>query len=149
MIHDDYLLNLWDDFKTFGNYTLLTGYIHDYFFLGAEDPRTLFGVWQNPEIRTRRFYQISGGQFAISRELFLKSGGFDEDIIYGGVEDIYFGHTIEKKFKEAKIIFSKKYKVNHVPHKSSAAHLETYKSESMSCFKDTEFYNAIYLKEER
>jgi cellulose synthase/poly-beta-1,6-N-acetylglucosamine synthase-like glycosyltransferase len=149
MITENHLINMWSDFQLYGNNTVLSGYINNYFFNGCEDTRLIYGIWQNPDRQTRRFYQLSGGHFGISRELFLKTGGFDEDLIYGGVEDIYFGHTIAKNFTQARIVFSHKYTVNHVPHESSSAHLESHKSESMSCFKDTEFYKAIYLEEER
>lgn len=149
LVNDNYFTNLWEDFKCYGRDTILTGYIHDYFSTGTEDPRSLYGVWENPDLPTRRLCQLSGGQFAISRDLFLMSGGFDEDLIYGGVEDIHFGYKLAKNYESAKIIFSRKYQVHHIPHENSAAHLETFKSESISCLKDTDFYNYIYLEEER
>ena len=37
---------------------------------------------------TGRFYQLAGGNMAIAKSVFLETPGFDEDLIYGGVEDL-------------------------------------------------------------
>ena len=139
----DYVENLFSEFKKYGKSTVITGYVHDYFYEGSEDPRVAFGAWEMPDRPTRRFLQLAGGHMAIDRTLFFNLGGFDEDLIYGGVEDIYFGYQLSKN-TDLSIVFSSKVRVHHIPHPVGLAHAQPNLSYQIAAFKDTEFYK-IYV----
>ena len=140
---EDYVETLFSEFKKYGKYAVITGYIHDYFYKGAEDPRVAFGAWETPDRLTRRFLQLAGGHMAIDRTLFFNTGGFDEDLIYGGVEDIFFGYQLSKN-PDLSIVFSSKLRVRHIPHPVGLAHAEPILSYRVAAFKDPEFYK-VYI----
>ena len=112
-----------DAFRAFGPRAVLCGYIWDYHFAGCPDPRTEFGVWERPGQPTRRFYQLAGGNMAITRELFSETAGFDEDLIYGGVEDLLFGYHIGK-LPNTSVVFLPGMEGRHIPHPPSPAHAD-------------------------
>lgn len=140
---EDYVETLFEEFKKYGKSAVITGYIHDYFYKGAEDPRVAFGAWETPDRPTRRFLQLAGGHMAIDRTLFFNSGGFDEDLIYGGVEDIYFGYQLSKN-PDLSIVFSSKVRVHHIPHPVGLAHAEPQLSYRVAAFKAPDFYK-VYI----
>jgi Glycosyl transferase family 2 len=109
-------------FTQFGDRIVQTGYILGYHFEGLPDPRTEFGVWENPGILTRRFYQVAGGNLAIARNLFDETPGFDEDLIYGGVEDLLFGYHVSQ-IPGTSVVFNREMDVHHIPHPPGGAHL--------------------------
>lgn len=109
-------------FSRFGDRSLQTGYVFGYYFEGSPDPRTEFGVWENPGVPTRRFYQVAGLNMAIARELFNETPGFDEDLIYGGVEDLLFGYHVGL-IPGTSIVFNREMEVHHIPHPVGGAHL--------------------------
>lgn len=143
-----YVEDLYSEFKKYGNQTVLTGYIFDYFYKGCEDPRGAFGAWENPDRKTRRFLQLAGGHMAIDRKLFFDVGGFDEDLIYGEVEDTYFGYVLSKN-PDLSIVFSTKMVVRHIPHPVGLAHGEPSLSYSVSAFKSPDFFKTYVLDGKR
>src|SRR5207245_507604 len=84
LVNEGYLDAVLRGFERYGDRVVQCGYIWDYHFKGCPDPRLEFGVWENPGGVTQRFFQVAGGNMAISRRLFDESPGFDEDLIYGG-----------------------------------------------------------------
>lgn len=86
-----------EQFENYGDRLVQCGYIWDYHFVGCPDPRVEFGVWERPNRPTRRFYQVAGGNLAISRSVYFETPGFDEDLIYGGVEELLFGYHLSKE----------------------------------------------------
>lgn len=121
ILNPKYLKSMMDQFQQFGNRVILTGYLNDYHYKGSEDPRVAWGVWENPDVLTSRFLCIAGGNMAIHRDLFFEIGGFDEDLIYGGVEDIVFGY-LASQLPDTKVIYSSGMTVSHIPHPEGLAH---------------------------
>jgi Glycosyl transferase family 2 len=141
---ENYVESLFGTIKKYDDLTLISGYIEDYFYESCEDPRVAFGVWENPNRKTSRFLQLAGGHFVISRSLFFEVGGFDEDLIYGEVEDTLFGFLVGQ-IPETSIVFSSDVRVKHVPHKVGLAHSEPSRSFEIAALKYPEFYQAYVL----
>ncbi len=110
-------------FSEFGDRIVQAGYVWDYFFTGCPDARTEFGIWENPGHLTSRFYQVAGLNMAIARNLFFETPGFDEDLIYGGVEDILFGYHVGLLPNTA-VLFNREMEVRHIPHPPAGAHAD-------------------------
>ena len=126
-------------FSQFGDRTVQTGYIIGYYFDGSPDPRAEFGVWENPGILTRQFYQLASGNMAIARNLFEEIRGFDEDLIYGGVEDLLFGYHVGL-MPATSIVFNREMEARHMPHPVGGAHLNTTHTWEIVKRKWPEFY---------
>lgn len=118
--HIDHVLRL---FRQFGDRMVLAGHVSDYYYAGSPDPRRQFGVWERPDRPTKRFLQLASGNMAISRALFLESPGFDEDLIYGELEDTLFGWQIGR-LPGTEILFSTTLAATHVPHPPGPAHAD-------------------------
>ncbi|WP_448207925.1 glycosyltransferase family 2 protein [Azospirillum sp. sgz302134] len=110
-------------FRAFGERAVLAGHVSSYYFEGSPDPRQQFGVWERPDRPTRRFYQLASGNMAISRALFLETPGFDEDLIYGELEDTLLGWHIGQ-LDGTSIVFSTAMAARHVPHPPGPAHAD-------------------------
>jgi GT2 family glycosyltransferase len=130
-------------FSKFGDRIVQAGYIFGYFFDGCPDPRTEFGVWENPELLTRRFYQVASGNMAIARDLFNETPGFDEDLIYGGVEDLLFGYHVGL-IPGTAIVFNREMEVHHIPHPAGSAHLNERRTWEIVKCKWPEFYTDYF-----
>ena len=91
ILNKKYIDSVLKGFKRHGDRTVFTGYLNDYFYEGCDDPRIAFGVWESPDIPCNRFLSLAAGNMAMSRTLFEEVGGFDEDLIYGEVEDTLMG----------------------------------------------------------
>lgn len=148
IFHKNYVETLFSEYKKYGKYSILTGYINDYHFKGSLDPRTAWGVWEKPNRRTKRFYCLAGGHMAIDRNIFFNSGGFDEDLIYGGVEDVYYGYKLSKNYRNS-IVFSTNLYVHHIPHPVGGAHSRTDLSLSILKVKDPLFFEKYIINNER
>jgi len=135
-------------FHEYGNRMILTGYLQDYHYIGCEDPRVAWGVWERPDIPSKRFLSIAGGNMAIHRNLFFEVGGFDEDLIYGDAEDILFGYLIGKQ-QGTSVIYSKGMTVRHIPHPMGLAHRDLSPSWDIISTKYEEFYKTFFLKGNR
>ena len=140
LISPQFINNMLINLQNYGKNLVQSGYIHDYYFKGCPDPRTEFGVWEMPNRPTRRFYQLAGGCMAISRELFFQTTGFDEDLIYGGVEDLLFGYHLGK-LSDTQILFNRQMESWHIPHPPSGAHAEPMKSWNIVKKKYPDFYH--------
>jgi glycosyltransferase involved in cell wall biosynthesis len=136
----DYVDAVLAAFQQWGRRTVQCGYIRDYRCAGATDPRTEFGVWENPGVPTSRFYQIAGGNMAIAKELFVETGGFDEDLIYGGVEDLLFGYQLSL-LPRAAVRFDRRMEGSHLPHPPSLAHADVAATWEVVRVKYPEFHN--------
>jgi len=145
LLHSDFLDSMLQGFRTFGERVVQCGYIWDYHFVGCPDPRVEFGVWSKPNRLTRRFYQVAGGNLAISRSLFFETPGFDEDLIYGGVEDLLFGYHLSKLPATA-VMFNDRMQSRHIPHPPAGAHTDPRKSWDMVQLKWPEFYDEYIVK---
>jgi len=145
---NDYVENLYSEYLKYGPRTVITGYISDYFYNGCPDPRVAFGAWENPNRKTKRFLQLAGGHMAISRDLFSRVGGFDEDLIYGEVEDTFYGFLLSKE-PDVDIVFSTKVNVRHVPHPLGLAHQSPEESFRVAAFKAPDFYKTYVLDGKR
>jgi glycosyltransferase involved in cell wall biosynthesis len=132
-------------FQQYGDSLIQCGYIWDYHFVGCPDPRLEFGVWEKPNRLTNRFYQLAGGNMAISRILFDKSPGFDEDLIYGGVEDLLFGYHLSK-LPATQIMFNKNMLSWHIQTPPSGAHADPGKTWDIVKKKWPEFHDAYINK---
>jgi glycosyltransferase involved in cell wall biosynthesis len=132
-------------FDHVGDRVVQTGYIWDYHFKGCPDPRTEFGVWEIQGGVSHRFFQVAGGNMAISRALFLETPGFDEDLIYGGVEDLLFGYHVGQLPNTA-IHFSREMLTWHIPHPPSLAHANPRASWDVVKVKYPEFYDAYIVR---
>jgi GT2 family glycosyltransferase len=132
-------------FRKHGERILQCGYIWDYFFAGCPDPRTQFGVWENPEHLTKRFFQVASGSLAISKELFVESGGFDEELTFGEVEDIQFGYQLGRLRRTA-MYFNREMECRHIPHPPSLAHADPENSWNIVKTKYPEFYDQYIVQ---
>ena len=117
----------------------INGPISDYHFIGCPDPRVEFGVWEMPSRPTQRFYQLAGGNMAISRNLYFETPGFDEDLIYGGVEDLLLGYHLSK-LPAVSVMFNDQTQSWHIPHPPGGAHADPQKSWQIVQHKWPEFY---------
>ncbi|MDA8191109.1 MAG: glycosyltransferase family 2 protein [Gammaproteobacteria bacterium] len=124
ILSPNYLQAMMDQFHRFGDRVILTGYLKDYHYKGCEDPRSAWGVWENPDTYSSRFLSIAGGNMAIHRRLFSEVGGFDEDLIYGGVEDILFGY-LASQLPDTGVVYSSGMTATHIPHPEGLAHART------------------------
>ncbi len=124
----------------YGERVLQSSYIEGYYFEGSPDPRAEFGVWEIPNRVTSRFSQLASTCFGISRRLFMESGGFDEDIIHGGVEDLAFGYHVGT-LPETGIVFNTEMQVKHIPHPPGTAHADPQASWQVVKLKCPEFYD--------
>ncbi|WP_454021047.1 glycosyltransferase family 2 protein [Azospirillum sp. Marseille-Q6669] len=132
-------------FGKHGDRLLQTGYIWDYFFAGADDPREEFGVWDCPDAPSDRFLHLAAGSAAIARALFLESGGFDEDLIYGGWEDIEFGHRVGTRPGTA-MVYNTGMECRHIPHPPSPRLSATDLSKEICRIKHPDFYELYFVK---
>lgn len=144
LVREDHIDTVLGSIREHGPLVAQVGYIWDYSFPGSPDPRTPFGVWENPGV-CRRFYQLASGNFAVSRQLFDAAGGFDEDLIYGGVEDICFGYQIGCVPGSA-MNFNPSMEGWHLPHPPSVAHANTERSWEIARRKHPDFYDAYYAR---
>ncbi len=145
LVCETYIDEVLTGFYKYGDRVVQCGYIWDYHFKGCPDPRTEFGVWENPDCLTNRFYQIAGGNMAISKRLFMETKGFDEDLIYGGVEDLLFGYHISL-LPATSIYFNKEMETWHIPHPPSLAHADPQKSWEVVKIKYPEFYHQYIIR---
>lgn len=132
-------------FERFGDRVVQTGYIWDYHFTGCPDPRTEFGVWDIQDGVSHRFYQLAGGNTAISRSLFFETPGFDEDLIYGGVEDLLFGYHVAQRPNTA-VYFNRDMLTWHIPHPPGLAHANPQASWDVVKVKYPEFHDAYIVR---
>jgi hypothetical protein len=132
-------------FDNWGDRVVHCGYIWDYHFQGAPDPRTEFGVWENPGGLTGRFYQVAGGNMAIAKGLFLETPGFDEDLIHGGVEDLLFGYHVSQ-LPRTSVRFDPEMVSWHVPHPPSPAHADVKGSWDVVKVKHPDFYDQYIVR---
>jgi glycosyltransferase involved in cell wall biosynthesis len=139
MIGEGFFDAMLEQFERFGDRLVQCGYVSDYHFEGSPDPRERFGVWEWPDRPTRRFYQVAGGCLAIARSLYDETPGFDEDLIYGGVEDILFGYHLSKLPGTA-VYFNSKMQSRHIPHPPGGAHADPAKTWEIVRQKWPEFY---------
>ena len=145
MVSPQYFDAMLEEFHRYGNRTVQCGYIEDYHFVGCPDPRLEFGVWERPNRPTRRFYQIAGGNLAISRSLYYETLGFDEDLIYGGVEDLLFGYHLSK-LPGVSVLFNRSMQAWHIPHPPGGAHANPGKSWEVVRVKWPEFYDNYIVR---
>ena len=148
ILSPSYLESMLEHFYEFGNKVVLTGYLRDYHFLGCEDPRVAWGVWERPNVPTKRFLSIAGGNMAIHRNLFFEIGGFDEDLIYGDAEDILFGYLLSQR-SETHVVYSTGMTVTHIPHPIGLAHRELSPSWDIISAKNPNFYKTYMLEGNR
>ena len=134
-----------EQFANYGNRLVQCGYIWDYHFPGCPDPRMEFGVWEHPNRLTHRFYQLAGGNFAISQDLYCETPGFDEDLIYGGVEDLLFGYHLSK-LPDVTMMFNRKMESWHVPNPPGGAHVNPSKTWEIVKQKWPEFYQDYIVR---
>lgn len=145
LVSQTYVEALLSGFQRYGDRIVQCGYIWDYFFKGCPDPRTQFGVWENPDYLTRRFFQVAAGSLALSRNLFFESRGFDEDVIYGEVEDLLFGYQIGC-LPQTAMYFNRQMECWHLPHPPSLAHAEPGRSWDVVKSKYPEFYDQYIVQ---
>jgi GT2 family glycosyltransferase len=145
LVHELYIDAVLRAFEAWHPRVVHCGYISDYRCPGAPDPRTEFGVWENPGMPTTRFYQVAGGNLAIAKSLFVESGGFDEDLIYGGVEDLLFGHQIGR-LPHTAIRFDTAMSSRHLPHPPSPAHANVQASWDVVRTKHPGFYERYMVQ---
>jgi hypothetical protein len=132
-------------FARFGDRVVQTGYISDYYFPGSPDPRTEFGVWNIQDGVSARFFQLAGGNMALGRALFFEADGFDEALIYSGVEDLIFGYRLGQLPRTA-MYFNRDMLATHLPHPPSPAHGSPAASWAVIKLKYPEFYDAYIVK---
>ena len=145
LVTPDYVEAALRAFRKYGERIVQCGYVWDYFFAGCPDPRTQFGVWEDPHHLTKRFFQVASGSLAISRDLFVESGGFDEDLTFGEVEDIQFGYQIGRLRRTA-MYFNREMECRHIPHPPSLAHADPEKSWNIVKTKYPEFYDQYIVQ---
>jgi len=134
-----------EQFHQHGDRILQTGYIWDYYFVGCEDPRIEFGVWEHPNQPTKRFLQLASGAAAIPRTLFFEAGGFDEDLIYGGWEDIEFGDRVGRLPGTA-AVYNIGMECRHVPHPPSPRLAATELSLEICRLKNPAFFEDYVIR---
>jgi glycosyltransferase involved in cell wall biosynthesis len=145
MVSPQYFDAMLEEFQRYGDRTIQCGYIEDYHFVGCPDPRLEFGVWELPNRPTRRFYQIAGGNLAISRSLYYETSGYDEDLVYGGVEDLLFGYHLSK-LPGVSVLFNRNMQAWHIPHPPGGAHANPGKSWDVVRAKWPEFYDDYVVR---
>jgi len=145
ILSPSYIEAMVNHFHEYGTRTVLTGYLRDYHYMGCEDPRVAWGVWERPDTPSKRFLSIAGGNMAIHRDLFFEVGGFDEDLIYGDAEDILFGHLLGQ-LSGTTVVYSTGMTVYHIPHPPGLAHRDTSPSWDIISFKYPEFYKTYILE---
>lgn len=139
MVSSSFFDAMIEKFRLFGDRLIQSGYIWDYHFQGCPDPRSEFGVWELPDRPTQRFYQVAGGNMAMSRALYMETPGFDEDLIYGGVEDLLFGYHLSK-VRGTAVLFNSSMESWHIPHPPGGAHADPQKSWEVVRKKWPEFF---------
>jgi glycosyltransferase involved in cell wall biosynthesis len=144
LVCEKYIDAVLEGFNNYGDRIVQCGYIWDYHFKGCPDPRTEFGVWEHPDCLTKRFYQIAAGNMVIPKDLFMETNGFDEELIYGGVEDLLFGYHLSL-LPMTSIYFNNKMQSRHIPHPPSLAHARPDKSWEVVKRKYPDFYDQ-YIK---
>jgi glycosyltransferase involved in cell wall biosynthesis len=144
LVSYDYIDSVLAAFHQWDRRTVHCGYISDYRRPGAPDPRTEFGVWENPGVPTQRFYQLAGGNMAIAKDLFIETGGFDEDLIYGGVEDLLFGYHLSRRTRTA-VRFDRRMQGSHLPHPPSLAHANVAASWEVVKVKYPDFHDSYIV----
>lgn len=140
LVEDGYIGAVLAGFCTHGDRAVLCGYTDSYYFESSPDPRVQFGVWEAPDRPTRRFFQLAAGNVALSRSLFWESGGFDEDLIYGELEDTVLGYKIGTR-PGASIVFSSGMRARHVPHPPGPAHADGARTMAIIRRKWPDFYH--------
>lgn len=145
VLNPNYVNSVISQFQQFGHRTVLTGYLRDYFYEGCEDPRTAFGVWESHDVPTGRFLHLAGGNMAIHRDLFAEVGGFDEDLIYGEVEDTLFGYLVGQ-LPRTQVVYSFGLTVTHIPHAVGLAHKKPITSWDVVAYKYPEAYKKIVIE---
>lgn len=145
VLNSDYIDSVIRGFQNFDQRTVFTGYLYDYHYAGCEDPRAAFGVWEQPDVASGRFLCLAGGNMTIHRDLFAEVGGFDDDLIYGEVEDTLFGYQLSKR-PDTKIVFSTKLSVRHIPHPVGLAHKATDASWAVCARKYPEMFHRYIIE---
>ena len=146
----DYVDNTLKEINKYDLNTIISGYIQDYDYIGAPDPRTAFGIWEKPNRRCKRFIHIAGGHLTISTDKFFEVGGYDEDLIYGGVEDAILGFEIGERFSSnTDVVYSSNIVVKHIPHQTSSAHLNISMSTAIATFRNPNFFVSTHINEIR
>ena len=130
VLESKYLVNLIKIVSSSDETTVISGYIKNYWENIEEDPRTLFGVWENANRVTKRFYHTASGNLVVPRSIFFSIGGFDEDLIYGWGEDTVFGFKLSE-LKLTNVYYSNELVVNHNFKTKSQAHSETDQDRNM------------------
>jgi len=139
MVGRHYIDSILTGFSKYGDGVVQAGYVLRYDFEGSPDPRTEFCVWENPGTRSHRFYQVAGGNIVIARDLFTETPGFDEDLIYSGVEDILFGYHLSLLPGTA-VIFNREIEAQHLPYPARAADFDVDRAWEIVKLKWPEFY---------
>ena len=85
---------------------------------------------------------------AIHRSLFFDLGGFDEDLVYGEVEDTLFGYLCGQRDDTA-IVFSTESRCRHQPHPVGDAHGKPKNSYYVAASKQPEFFKEFVLDNQR
>ncbi len=147
MLEKDYLLNLMTLLSSTDEKTVICGYIKNYWENIEEDARTLFGVWENANRLTTRYYHTASGNLVVPRTLYFSIGGFDEDLIYGWGEDTVFGFKLSE-LKWSRVYYSTELVVNHNFRTKSQAHSETDQDRNMLIIaaKYPRLYNEFFKK---
>jgi glycosyltransferase involved in cell wall biosynthesis len=144
LVVDTYVDAVLRAFNRYGDRVVYCGYIADYHCSGSPDPRTEFGVWESPGILTQRFYQMAGGNMAISKALFSETPGFDEDLIYGRADDLLFGYHVSRRPRTA-VCFDREIYGRHIPH-PMLGQANVQASWEVIKFKFPEFYDLYYVR---
>ncbi len=132
-------------FEEFGDRVVQAGYFWDYHFKGCPDPRTEFGVWDMADGVSTRFLQLAGGNAAISQALFRETQGFDEALVYSGMEDLVFGYQLSQMPRTA-MYFNRAMLAWHLPHPPSLSHASPSASWALVKIRYPEFYDAYIVK---
>jgi glycosyltransferase involved in cell wall biosynthesis len=145
MLSRGFIAGMLSGFINYGDEVAQCGYIQDYHFVGCPDPRSEFGVWEAPNRLTRRFYQIAGGNLAIAKSVYMRTPGFDEDLIYGGVEDLLFGYHL-KCIPGVSVMFNRQMESRHIPHPPGGAHADVPRTWNIVKEKWPQFYDDYIVK---
>lgn len=125
----DYLIYLDDDIKVSPNYVqkaldakykydkraVQAGYLWHYTGEGDPDVRTLWGVWEQPGVPTKRFYHVNGNNFSLYKSLYWEAGGNDERLVRYGAEDIVFGYRLSL-LPGTSVVYNREMEAFHLPH---------------------------------